>query len=165
MCGHAVEEELEDPVEHLDQERELLQDARVEMPSESRRVGCSNGPYPKDAAGLARVVRSISGNLVAVDGGPGGAGSRRGCYGAVALVAAEDGVILRSGEIHGGEEDSHNQLERDGSAYPHIKTGRASAAGTYESLNPVRHAKDVGMPVIIGGSIARHCRKSEAVES
>lgn len=82
------------------------------MASEARRIGRSNRPYPKDTAGLGRIVCSVCRDWVAVDGGSGGAGRRRGYYRAVTLVAPEDGVVLCSREEHGGEEDCYDQLER-----------------------------------------------------
>lgn len=38
-------------------------------------------------------------------------------------------------------------------------------AGTYEGLDPVGHAKDVGMPVIIGGSSVGHFGKIDSAEA
>lgn len=53
---HPVEEELQHPVKHLDQEGELLQNARMNVARETRRVGRPNGPYSKDSTGFGRVV-------------------------------------------------------------------------------------------------------------
>lgn len=37
--------------------------------------------------------------------------------------------------------------------------------GTYEGLNPIGHAKDVGMPVIVRGSSGRHLSNIDSVEA
>lgn len=42
---------------------------------------------------------------------------------------------------------------------------RALKAGTYEGLDPVGHAKDVGMPVIIGGSSGGHFSQIDSAEA
>lgn len=38
-------------------------------------------------------------------------------------------------------------------------------AGTYEGLDPVGHAKDVGMPVIVGGSSGGHFSQVDSAEA
>lgn len=41
---------------------------------------------------------------------------------------------------------------------------RLLTAGTYEGLDPVGHAKDVGMPVIVGGSSGGHLSQVDSAE-
>lgn len=51
-CGHAVEEVVEDPVEHFDEEGEFLEEAGVEMVLEAGGVGYGDLP---EAAARARL--------------------------------------------------------------------------------------------------------------
>lgn len=44
LGGHAVEKVGNDPVEHLNQERIFLQNARVKVSCETARVGREDGP-------------------------------------------------------------------------------------------------------------------------
>lgn len=52
--GHAVEEEGDGPVEHFDEERELLQDSRVNVPRKTARVRGLDAVASKDGTVFGR---------------------------------------------------------------------------------------------------------------
>lgn len=100
--GKPVEEELQHPVEHFDQEWEFLQKARVGMARETRRVGSSHGPYPKDTTSLAFQVDGPASGRVAVEGRSWRKRVGGTCYRGVGwtLATAKQRVVFRSGEVH-----------------------------------------------------------------
>lgn len=125
--GQPVEEELQDPVEHLDQERKLLQQAGMGVAGEPRRVGRPDRPYSKDTTSFAfQIGRSTSGR-VAVEGRSWGERVRGACYRSITgtLAVSEEGVVLRAGQVHRSEQDRNNELQK--SKGQHQKPWESSA--------------------------------------
>nr|POE87950.1 hypothetical protein CFP56_11179 [Quercus suber] len=148
ICGHAVEGIVDDPVEHLDQEGEALQQARMQVVLEARAVGRHDGGQAAAGPDLGRmlllgevgltvivVVAVVMEQLVGAAGFVLVAIQRRPVR---TRSSPPDAVTAPASDPHGTEEDGQHHLrQKNMSDLGEARAGaREDMVGTYQGLGP-----------------------------